>query len=331
MKTVKVAVVGLGKMGLLHASILNTMPNVEIVALCDKSSLLLRFAKKLFKTVSAVNDIEKLVDLDVNSVYVTTPIPSHFLIVKTLLTKQMADNIFVEKTLASNWDKARELCESAQNLAGVDMVGYMKRFSVTFGKAKSLLNREVLGELTSFNAYAYSSDFSKIHPGSKKSASRGGVLGDLGSHIIDLAEWFFGDFEVQSASLRSIVDEDCEDSADFAVAKSGLKGQFHVSWCKSEYRMPNFGLSILGSNGIIRVDDYTLCLELRNGKSHTWFRHDLNDNVNFLLGEPEYCREDETFVNSILNGSKAEPCFKTASKVDYIIEQVKKEAGLIGD
>ena len=47
MKLLRVAVVGLGKMGLLHASILNMMPNVEVVALCDKSSLLLKIVKKL--------------------------------------------------------------------------------------------------------------------------------------------------------------------------------------------------------------------------------------------------------------------------------------------
>ena len=58
------------------------------------------------------------------------------------------------------------------------------------------------------------------------------------------------------------------------------------------------------------------------GKSIHWHRHDLNDNVGFLLGAPEYFREDEYFVESILNGDNAEPSFDTASKVDYIIGKV---------
>ena len=37
------------------------------------------------------------------------------------------------------------------------MVGYMKRFSVTFKRARELLNQEILGTLLSFEAYAYSS------------------------------------------------------------------------------------------------------------------------------------------------------------------------------
>jgi len=90
--------------------------------------------------------------------------------------------------------------------------------------------------------------------------------------------------------------------------------------------MPIFGLKIIGSNGILEVNDYNADLKMKSGKSYTWFRHDLNDNVKFLLGDPEYYREDEVFTNSILNGTKAEPSFKTAAKVDYIIDKAKKEA-----
>jgi len=206
------------------------------------------------------------------------------------------------------------------------MVGYMKRFSVTFLKAKNLLAEGILGELNSFDAYAYSSDFSRQQSSSMKSAPRGGVLSDLGSHVIDLALWFIGDFEVESASSQSLVSEGGDDSVVFKVKKPGLKGTVHVSWCMENYRMPNFGLSVTGNEGIINVNDYSVDLKLRNGDSHRWLKHDLNDHVDFLLGDSEYYREDKAFVNSILNGTEVEPSFVTATKVDYVINQVKKEA-----
>jgi predicted dehydrogenase len=327
MERLRIAVVGLGKMGLLHASILNVMPSVEVVALCDKSSLLLKFVKKLFKEAQVVDDVERLADLNLDSVYVTTPIPVHFPVVKTLYLKKVARNLFVEKTLASSWDKAKELCELAQSFGDVNMVGYMKRFAVTFSKAKNILNQGTLGEIVSFEAYAYSSDFSEIQKGSKISASRGGVLEDLGAHIIDLALWFFGDLEVDSAMLKSMVEESCEDSAHFRVGQSGLEGLFDVSWCMDNYRLPDFGLVIKGDKGILRANDDKVELKLNDGKSSMWYRHDLDDNVGFLLGAPEYYREDECFINSVLTGSKAEPSFSTASRVDYVIDQVKKKAG----
>ena len=36
-KKLKVGIVGLGKMGLLHMSLLSSMPSVEIGGVCDKS------------------------------------------------------------------------------------------------------------------------------------------------------------------------------------------------------------------------------------------------------------------------------------------------------
>jgi hypothetical protein len=74
------------------------------------------------------------------------------------------------------------------------------------------------------------------------------------------------------------------------------------------------------------VNDDELRLELVNGESRRWYRHDLNDSVGFLLGAPEYFREDKYFIECVLNGCNGEPNFSTASKVDYLIDQVKREA-----
>ena len=324
MKDLRVAIVGLGKMGLVHASILSTMPNVEIVGICDKSYFLLKFIRKLFRKAKAVDDVEKLAVLDLDSVYVTTPISGHYPVIKTLLSKKITKNIFVEKTLALDLDKSKELCNLVPAIDYANMVGYMKRFAVTFAEAKRYLDDEVLGELISFDSYAYSSDFSRVKPGSLKSGSRGGVLSDLGSHVIDLALWFFGDFKVESASIKSILGGTWEDSVDFSVTKSNLKGCFHVSWCMDEYRLPSFGLTIRGDRGVIEVNDYSVKMDLGDGKTKILFKHDLDDHVAFLLGDSEYCREDEAFINSILTGVKVEPSFRTASRVDWIIDQVKK-------
>lgn len=326
-KTLRVAVIGLGKMGLLHACILNVLPSVELTALCDKSAMVRKIFKRLFKGVQLTGDVENLAGSDLDAVYITTPIPSHFFVAKTVYLKEIACNLFVEKTLAYNYDEATELCKLAQSFGGINMVGYMKRFAVTFKKARDFLNKDVLGNVVSFDAYSYSSDFSEVKEGSKISRSRGGVLGDLGSHVVDLALWFFGDLRVESAELESLSAGGSEDSARFSVRNSdGLEGQFDISWCKKEYRMPEFGLVIRGTKGIMNVNDDKVKLELTVGGSRKWYRHDLNDSVSFLLGAPEYFREDEYFIKSMLNGSEAEPNFSTASKVDYILDQVKNRA-----
>jgi predicted dehydrogenase len=323
-ESLRVAVIGLGKMGILHASILNTLPDVQLTALCDKSAMIRKFCKRVFEGVHLVGDVEELSDLRLDAVYVTTPISSHFFVIKTIYSKGIARNVFVEKTLASSYDKAKELCELAQSFGGVNMVGYQRRLNVSFMKAKDLLTQGTIGEVASFNAYAYSSDLLGSRKDSKASVFRGGVLRDLGAHVVDLALWFFGDLTVDSARLKSATERDSDDSVYFRVnGSNGIEGEFNASWCMENYRLPEFGLLIKGSKGIIRVNEDKVELKLDDRKLSTWYRHDLNDNVDFLLGAPEYFREDKCFVKSVLDGCNAEPSFYTASKVDYIIDQVK--------
>lgn len=325
MQKLRIAIVGLGKMGILHSSILHTMPNVEVVALCDKSFFLRKFVSKMFKKAQVVNDIMELDNSNLDSIYVTTPIPVHFPIIKTIYMNKMARNVFVEKTLAASYEQSKELCSLANDSGGVNMVGYMKRFAVSFQKAKEILAQGTLGEIKSFEAFAYSSDFFDIGKKSKKPAARGGVLRDLGSHVIDLSLFLFGDFEVTSAILESLTEENSEDSANVRVKNSTLEGQFTFSWSKEDYRMPYFGIDVMGNKGKMRVTDETLELTCA-GKVKKWFKHDLDDHVGFLLGEPEYYREDEIFITTSITESEAEPSFLAASKTDYLIDQIKMKA-----
>ncbi|MEM3490166.1 MAG: Gfo/Idh/MocA family oxidoreductase, partial [Nitrososphaerota archaeon] len=319
----KVGVIGLGKMGLLHASIVNVLSNVQLSAVCDTNERIIMLAKKMFNGIYVIDNIEKLFELNLDAIYITTPIPTHFPIIETIHSKGMVPNLFVEKTLASSYEEATKLCQIVQRSGVVNMVGYMGRFTTTFKKAKELLDQVAIGKILSFEAYAYSSDFVGSR---KKSFVRGGVLRDLGSHIIDTALWFFGDLEVESVKLDPLTPEGSEDSGYFQVkGLNRLEGEFDVSWCKEGYRSPEFGLTIRGTKGNIKVNTDAVKLESDNG-SHIWHRHDLNDTVGFLLGAPEYFREDEHFIKSILGGYDGEPNFFSASKVDCFIDQIKRKA-----
>jgi predicted dehydrogenase len=209
------------------------------------------------------------------------------------------------------------------------MVGFMKRFSVTFLEAKRLLNQGILGSIDSFDAYAYSSDFSGISENSK-SHSRGGVLRDLGSHVIDLSLWFFGDLEVSSANFESKNGNLSEDVVHAKVEKQGLEGFFDISWCMDNYRLPDFGFTIKGQKGFMKVNDDILELNLDAEEAKKWYKHDLGDNVDFLLGMPEYYREDKHFIDSVLSGKRAEPSFVDGSKVDFVIDEIRSKGGIYG-
>ena len=322
-KKLKVGIVGLGKMGLLHMSLLSSMPSVEIGGVCDKSWLMRRIAKKILKKSFITDDLAKMSKLSLDIIYVTTPIPSHYGVIKTIFSENLADNVFGEKTLASNYSQSQELCDLVRKKNGATMIGYMKRFSVTFKRAKEILEQKQIGNLLSFECYAYSSDFAGANLKST-SVIRGGVLEDLGSHVVDLALWFFGNLRVFKVHGSSAVSSISADKIRFQVeGENGLQGIFNISWVEEGYRMPEFGFAIQGSKGVLKVDDTSLELSLIRSSSKKLYRQDLDDHVRFLLGESEYFREDAFFIRSILSGTKPEPSFETASNVDKLLEEVR--------
>ena len=205
------------------------------------------------------------------------------------------------------------------------MVGYLRRFYVTFAKAKSLLDEGKIGDVSSFKAYAFSSDFVDTKEENRESGDRGGVLADLGSYAMDLALWFFGDMSVKSASSESVLQNNVKFCVFELYQNKGIVGTCDVSWCMKDYRMPEVGFTVEGSKGTITVNDDWVELRLRGGASSRWHRQDLNDNVPFWLGSPEYYREDKYFVGCLLDGFESEPCFESASKIDMMIEDVKNK------
>ncbi len=321
----KVGVVGLGKMGIMHACLLNTFPNVDVCALCDKSRLIRTIAKQPFKHAVVADGLDKFEGLNLDAVFVLTPIPVHYFIIKQVFDQKIAKNVFVEKTLTSSYNRSQELYALSEQHGGVNMVGYMKRFSVTFNQVKSLLNQQVLGDLTSFDAYAFSSDFASVPEGSTLSMARGGVLEDLGSHVVDLAVWLFGDLKGASATVNSRIAPESEDDVTFGVeGLNGLQGRFDVSWRKKDYRMPEFSISIHGAKGILSANDDEVKLELKEAQPKRWYRPDMNDNVGFLLGGPEYYREDKHFLDSVAAGTQTTSDFKEALRVDFLLDQVRR-------
>ena len=321
-------VVGLGKMGLLHASILSALSDVEVVVFCEKNSLVRKFAPKVLPTARIVANVTEMRGFHLDGVYVTTPPASHFPVVETLYSQGIATNIFIEKPLAANYAEALQLCQLAGNWGGVNMVGYHKRFSMIFRKAKSILEEDGLGKVTDFEAYAYSSDFYDAPQAMAQAVARGGVLRDSGCHAVDLVLWFLGEVTVDSSVIKSPLTGDQEDSAAALVRTSeGIPGEIKLSSCMQAYRLPQIGLHLRGTKGSLHVNEDKVELLLNGGKSHTWYRHDFDDSVPFLLADPEYCREDQRFVDALLHGAAVESNFQVAAGVEQLIDHIQQAAG----
>ena len=324
-KTLKVGVVGMGKMGLLHCGILNVLPGAELAGVCEPVKFTRRMLKKVLRKVPVVGDVSELLGLDLDALFITTPTRTHYAVAKTVLEQGIARNLFVEKPLSSSYNQSIALRDLIGN-KGVGMVGYVRRFMVTFMKAKEILDHGTIGQPLSFSVNMYSSDFFEVHDPVVPIA-RGGVLKDLGCYPIDLIHWYFGEFNIDSSSTESLTGPGAVDAVRFKVKcnEIGPCGEVFVSWCVEGYRMPEVQFSIIGSKGRLEVNDDYVRLEV-NGESSLLYRLSLGDKTGFMLGSPEYYREDECFVKAIERKMIGEPSFDSAAKVERVIEEVEKKA-----
>lgn len=322
---VNVAVVGLGKMGLLHGAVLGALRDVRVVAYCEQKRVVRRFARGALPGAKIVGDVSELAGLDVNAVYVATLPGSHHAVVREVYQRDIARHVFVEKSLAASHAQAQEMCRLAAERGGVCMVGFQKRFGPTFAMTKRLLEEGALGTVSAFEAYAFSSDFADIDDCDGQAVSRGGVLRDQGSHPIDLAHWYWGDIEVVGVDTAAPGDDRPSDFTRARVtAGDGLTGTFSVSAQMTEYRLPTTGMRIAGSAGSIDVNDDRLVLTT-SGRNETWHRQDLDDSrVPFLLGDAEYTRQDAAFVAAVAGGGgHGGADFGAGARVERVIDAIQ--------
>ena len=78
MNKIRIGIIGMGRMGLTHYSIINTHPDVEVTAIADTSSMMLNMLKKLIPSLTVYEDYKDLLNSGlVDGVIVCTPSSLH--------------------------------------------------------------------------------------------------------------------------------------------------------------------------------------------------------------------------------------------------------------
>ncbi len=325
----KVSIVGLGKMGLLHAGIVNSLPGATVTSVCEKDLFLSTAARAILpKNITVYRDIKKMIpEEDPDAVFVTTPIDTHVSIIEELLRAKTDLSVFVEKPLAVSDEQARIACEAAKDSRGMHMVGFQKRFSPVFQKARELLKETVEAPIF-FRAYCLSSDVLREGSAWRSKKGSGGVLLDSAPHLLDILIWFFGEPTSVMAVKKHVYSRAVEDYVHAILSfESGLQGHMDACWCVSNYRIPEFLLEIYGRNGMLTVtDDFVKFATGKQtgekGGGRVYYRQSFHTPVPFLLTDPEYTLEDAAFLDAIRTRSKPEMNFVQAAKVNTLIDRI---------
>jgi predicted dehydrogenase len=169
-KRLKTAVVGAGHLGRIHARLLASLEEVELVAVVDSAlSQAQRVAAE--HGVAALADHREVAEL-AEAAIVATPTVTHHAVGLDLLEAGL--HVFIEKPLAPKNAEAADLVEAAQRRGRVLQVGHVERFNPAFAAAAPWLHRPQYLEAERTSGYTFrSTDI--------------GVVFDLMIHDIDLA------------------------------------------------------------------------------------------------------------------------------------------------
>lgn len=328
---IKTAIIGLGKMGLSHCAIVNANPNVDLVAVCDTSSLVLQAFKK-FSKVQCYSDYRKMLDgEDLDSVVVATPTSSHFEIVMEALNRGL--HVFCEKPFSLSPEEGSKMASEASRKQLVNQVGFHNRFLGTFQELKRLVDQEIIGEIYHFTGEAYGPVIVKEKAGTwrSKRSEGGGCLYDYASHVLDLVHFVLGSTEkVSGTLLKSTFSKEVEDTVYSTLSlQNGLSGQLAVNWSDETYRKMSTSLTLWGKKGKMVCDATELKIYLMSENSTEklekgWtikYVTELTRGVDFYLRGEEYSSQMDYFFDSISNKNmKNKSSFENALKTDQVIE-----------
>lgn len=124
-KKTRVAVIGVGYLGRVHANIYRQLDNVHLAGVFDTD-------EKRARSVAAdlgcesFSSLESLLD-NVDAASVVTPTNTHYDITQTLIKK--AIHVLVEKPICESYEKSLELVQLAEKAGIIFQVGYLERYN----------------------------------------------------------------------------------------------------------------------------------------------------------------------------------------------------------
>ncbi len=181
----------------------------EVVAICGRTREKVERITAEHGIPHAFTDYRMLVDLpQVDLVSIVTPPAWHKEM--SLAALNAGKHVLCEKPTALNAEEARVMWEAAARTDRIALIDHELRFLPTRQKMRRLIREGYIGHLYHVT-YAYRSnsrrDPTKPWTWWSDASQGGGILGALGSHMVDALRWWFGEITEVSGVLGTFIHE----------------------------------------------------------------------------------------------------------------------------
>ena len=244
MSRLRIGVIGVGWWAnAVHSRGILSHPGAELAALSCRTEEKLRAAGDEFGVDALFTDWRDLLALEgLDAVTISTTHDVHY--PNALAAMERGLHVFCEKPLGLNSRETERLVEVARATGVKTMVAFTNRWVPETLVAREKLAEGAIGEVLHYTVTkfaGYGGPKSRWMWRADPALAGGGVLSDLGCHVIDLAQWLIAPIGCLSADQRTFVPERPKrdhmlptpvDDATACLAEfeNGVQGVFHISW-----------------------------------------------------------------------------------------------------
>lgn len=364
MKTLGIGLVGSGFMGRCHANAYSSVGGIfdvplkpELKLLADATPELAEESARSLQFERGTADWQELVhDSAVELVDITAPNHLHYPI--TMASIGLGKPVYCEKPLACTIAEAREMRDAAEAAGVTTVVGYNYLQNPLLQTAREILRSGEIGEPVAFrgvHAEDYMADANAPYSSRLDASQGGGVLYDLGSHIISLARFLVGPIsevlgmqttvhpqrpEIPGSERMKAVSID-DQTHCLTRFKNGCRGTLEASWVAWGRKMHlAFELNCTKGTLVFNQERFNeLCLyeanqrpgrdgfkTLESGPAHGAYArfcpapgHQLGFNELKVIELAE-------LLKVLGSGGRAWPDFREACEIQKVLEAVRRSA-----
>jgi len=257
-KTIKVGVIGAGRIGIVHLEAISKAPGVVPIIISNPTISKAEKAAKQFNVAKFTDDaMDVITDPEVDAVWICSPSQFHAEQIKAAAAN--GKHVFCEKPIATDLPETVEAI-NACNAAGVKlMIGLQRRFDDNFKRVKSAVASKEVGDTILIKLCSRDPSpppFEYVKGG-------GGIFADMAVHDLDMSRFLADADPIEILAIGSChIDKSIEvlpGSEKFDTATCLVRYPNGVQAMVDVCRQSSYGYDqraeVLGTKGMIQTDN----------------------------------------------------------------------------
>jgi len=306
----------------MYVSALANDPRVEFVGVAARNQQRLDELAGKWNIANTFTDAHELIASDIDGLIIATPDSSHF--EYTLAALAAGKHVLCEKPMGLTARQTSTMKDAAHSSGLVNMVMFTFRYLPVLQELRKQVAEldQITDARVEFRSgFARSTDYIwRLDP-----AHGTGAVGDIGSHVFDLATWMLGDLQTLSANGKNVFHPNLDTLEQFtalAATESGAAVTLVASM-----------IDEIGDTGMEQVFEFqtpTVRLTVRIVFSgslagiYTERRSAGETITTFEPGEQNehYASGPQSFISAILGSDVAIPTFADGHRAQILMDQV---------